>query len=212
MTCAGCAERAKSELPRDARGTFLRGLLFGSGGALAGLILYATFAIVTGWIIGFVSLAVGYIVGKAMMRGSRGVGGRRYQIAAAALTYAAVSVAAIPVAMSQWNKQNLSAPTEQTQPAKSTPAENEEKTGEEAATAPAEPGDQRSMGLGAALGILLLLGLASPFLELQDPVNGLIGLVILFVGIQIAWKLTAGTTTEILGPFRLGAAGEEPAG
>jgi hypothetical protein len=51
------------------------------------------------------------------------------------------------------------------------------------------------------LGALLVLGLASPFLELASPLHGLIGLVILFVGLQIAWKLTAGKKVDILGPF-----------
>jgi hypothetical protein len=45
------------------------------------------------------------------------------------------------------------------------------------------------------------LGLASPFLQLQDPIQGAIGLVILFVGIRIAWKLTAGRSVDIIGPF-----------
>jgi hypothetical protein len=53
----------------------------------------------------------------------------------------------------------------------------------------------------AALGVLALIGLASPFLELQDPVHGLIGLVILFVGVRIAWRLTAAKIPEISGPF-----------
>jgi hypothetical protein len=57
------------------------------------------------------------------------------------------------------------------------------------------------MNFGAALLGLALLGLASPLLELQNPVQGLIGLVILFVGIRIAWQLTAGAPTEIIGPF-----------
>jgi hypothetical protein len=46
-----------------------------------------------------------------------------------------------------------------------------------------------------------VLGLASPFLELQDPFHGIIGLVILLVGIRIAWQLTASPKIEILGPF-----------
>jgi len=45
------------------------------------------------------------------------------------------------------------------------------------------------------------MGLASPFLALQDPFHGFIGLVILFVGIRIAWKLAAGTETQVFGPF-----------
>jgi hypothetical protein len=49
---------------------------------------------------------------------------------------------------------------------------------------------------------LLFLGLASPFLALQDPFHGAIGLIILFVGIRIAWKLTAGPQLDIVGPFQ----------
>jgi hypothetical protein len=43
--------------------------------------------------LGYISLAVGYIVGKAIMKGTRGIGSRRYQIAAVALTHAAVVAA-----------------------------------------------------------------------------------------------------------------------
>jgi len=52
-----------------------------------------------------------------------------------------------------------------------------------------------------AVGVLALLGLASPFLELSDPAHGIIGLIILFVGIRIAWKITAGRPVNILGPI-----------
>ena len=42
----------------------------------------------------------------------------------------------------------------------------------------------------AALGTLMLLGLASPFLEFSgNPVGALIGLVILFVGMRFAWHV-----------------------
>jgi hypothetical protein len=51
--------------------------------------------------------------------------------------------------------------------------------------------------------MLVLIGLASPFLELQDPVHGMIGLVILFVGIRIAWQIARGTSIQILGPFKI---------
>ena len=57
------------------------------------------------------------------------------------------------------------------------------------------------MGAAKAVGILALLGLASPFLDLADPMHGLIGLIILFVGLRIAWKLTAGKPVEIIGPI-----------
>ena len=62
---------------------------------------------------------------------------------------------------------------------------------------PAKP----QTNLGAALAGLAVLGLASPLLELQDPFHGMIGLVILLVGIRIAWRLTASPAIDILGPF-----------
>src|SRR6202034_1966586 len=105
MACEACAEKAKSELPKDSHTAFSRGAPPGIGDAILGLAVYATFTIVTGIISRYVSLGVGYIVGKAIKMGSNGMSGRRYQIAAALLTYAAVSMAAIPIGVSQVVKQ-----------------------------------------------------------------------------------------------------------
>jgi hypothetical protein len=52
------------------------------GGKRVGLAHYVNFALITGLVIGWISLAVGYIVGKAMSLVSRGVGGHRYQAVA----------------------------------------------------------------------------------------------------------------------------------
>ena len=121
-------------------------------------------------------------------------GGRKYQIAAVALTYAAVSLAAVPIYISIYSKNRRSAPSTQVEQQPSADADQQQQQ-------PEKPGTQR-MGLGAALLQLTFIGLASPFLELAgDPFHGLIGLVILFVGIRIAWKIAAGTETQIYGPF-----------
>lgn len=53
--------------------------------------------------------------------------------------------------------------------------------------------------------MLAFIGLASPFLELANPMHGMIGLVILFVGIRIAWQIARGTLVQILGPFNRAA-------
>jgi hypothetical protein len=45
----------------------------------------------------------------------------------------------------------------------------------------------------------MLIGLASPCLELRDPTQGFIGLTILLVGIRIAWRITAGTSARFIG-------------
>lgn len=191
MACAACGERAQHELPKDSHGRFVRALIFGIGAAILGLILYATFEIATGLIIGYVSLAVGYIVGKGIKMGSRGAGGRKYQITAVILTYAAVSLAAVPVAIEQSMK--MHGPLHHVEGQQPADAGSDQQQPEQ----PSAP----QAGIGAFLLQLAFFGLASPFLELQSPVQGMIGLVILLVGIRIAWRLTAGTETQIFGPF-----------
>ena len=46
-------------------------------------------------------------------------------------------------------------------------------------------------------------GLASPIMELKDPLHGLLGAVILVVGLRIAWRMTAAEPLAIEGPFRV---------
>jgi hypothetical protein len=205
MACSPCAERLKGSVPKDSHAAFVRAMVFGAGAAIAGLALYAVFGIVTGLMIGYVSLAVGWLVGTAMMKGSGGLGGRRYQIAAVLFTYAAVSMAAIPIAIAESAKEKkaerrIEATSKTDQAQHQTPAQAATET---------EPAEQQSAsdgghrGMAAAFGYLALIGLASPFLELgSDPVHAFIGLVILIVGIRIAWRLTAGRPTPAIdGPF-----------
>jgi hypothetical protein len=197
IACSGCAANTRGELAKDTHAAYTRALLYGAGAAIAGMILYATFEIVTGIIIGYVSLAVGWMVGKAMMKGSNGVGGRRYQIAAVLLTYAAVSLAAVPVIIHYARKHQQQAQSQQ-QTLQDEQRQLESESGQTPPSRPLQPG----MNLGSALGKLALFGLASPFLELAgNPFAGLIGLVIRFVGIRIAVRLTAGRPAEVFGPF-----------
>jgi hypothetical protein len=192
MACPACTEQAALAVPQESHAAFVRALLFGAGAAIAGLALYATVEIITGWIIGYVSLAVGWMVGKAMMTGSRGQGGRRYQIAAVLLTYAAVSMAIIPVVMSHAVQQRKSSHQQQIEQPSSSDGQSQ----------PEQPRSKPRMNFFAALGRLAFIGLASPFLELQDGIHGLIALFILSIGIRIAWKMTAGTLAAgIIGPF-----------
>jgi hypothetical protein len=208
MLCQGCAERERSQIPQDSHGAFVRGIIFGTGGFVVGMVLYAGFTILTGIEIGFVSLAVGWLVGKAIMMGSRGAGGRRYQIAAVLLTYAAVSLAAIPIsiAIMAKNKTHTEQPVKTTQPAA-------QDSGQPGATGqnPGDSGTSRKessprRSVAGVLGLLALLGLASPFLGLTSGFSGVIGLVILLVGMQFAWKITAGVRVSIEGPFQASSA------
>ena len=75
---------------------FVHAVLYGAIAAVVGCIGYAAFTIITHIEIGYLAVGVGYIVGKAMLHATHGLGGRKYQITAAVLTYLAVSMAAIP--------------------------------------------------------------------------------------------------------------------
>lgn len=172
--CASCTQQMRAQMPVDAHPAFLKAIAFGIGAAVLGCVFYAGFTIFTNIYIGFVSLAVGWLIGKAMKRGSGGIGGKRYQIAAAVLTYVAVSMAEVPIRLHAG-------------------------------------GEDFSQLMNPGRFVEFLVnGLRSPFSELRSPFNGIIGLIILAVGINIAWKLTGGPKLEILGPFRPSSVGTLP--
>ena len=75
---------------------FTQAIIYGIGAAVVSSIAYAAFTIMTHIEIGYLAVGVGYVIGKAMLHATRGLGGRKYQISAAILTYLAVSIAAIP--------------------------------------------------------------------------------------------------------------------
>jgi hypothetical protein len=202
MACPCCAQRLHDEKARDTHGVFIRALFFGVGAAILGMILYATFAIVTGIVIGYASLAVGWMVGTAMMKGSAGVGGKRYQIAAVLLTYAAVSTAAIPIWIHYANERAQKQHT-QHQQLQDEQRRLEAENGQQSSLPPPKPAHPH-MGVGEWLVRVTLLGLASPFIELWSggpSFSWIIGVVILLVGMRIAARLTVGKPIEIYGPF-----------
>jgi hypothetical protein len=224
QACPSCVQREQVGQGNSAK-YFSRALVFGVGAAIVGMIGYAAFEMITGWIIGYVALGVGWLIGKAMMKGSKGFGGRKYQVTAALLTYAAVSLAAVPVMLSQISKQHKNAPQAQVQqtirnvpapadslvpgtdmPATPPTADSAEATptldaGNRNPPSPAPTAQKAKMGFGRAMGMLTLIGLASPFLELADPLHGIIGLFILLIGMRIAWKMTSRPALQIDGPF-----------
>ena len=187
--CPACTEKIRAQIPQDTHAAFMRALVLGIAGALVGLVLYVIFALSTGLVIGWASVAVGYIVGKAMHLGSRGVGGRRYQIVAVLLTYFAVSMSAVPIAILQSRQHQ--APTQSIE-------------------ATAQP--RAHVSYRKAIATLAWVGIASPILELQDPVNGLLGLIILFVGLRFAWQFTASRWAKVSGPYTVTATGATGSG
>jgi hypothetical protein len=196
MACSKCAGEAREGQPSDSHAAFARGLLLGVGAALLGLTLYATFTIVTNFYFGYIALGVGWLVAKAILKGSNGIGGLRYQIAAVLLTYAAISLAAVPIGVAGAIKHYKERVVQQKQASVSMDHSATDSTPTQAQDPPKVKINLGRFGLR-----LLMMGLASPFLELQDPFHGLIGLVILFVGLRIAFRLTESRPLDVDGPY-----------
>jgi len=189
--CATCREQlaAHAEIPRGA-GVIGKALLFGGGAAVLGALLYYAVIAITNFEIGLVAIAIGYMVGYAMRMATGGRGGRRFQIIAVILTYWAVGLAYVPLALGGAR-------------------EGQEKTqqsvtgGEGSREAAAAAGTRRVL-----LGVALLAGLTFvlPVLVIAGSLpGGLISAAIIAFGMQQAWRMTAAPRFEISGPYRVGA-------
>jgi len=130
--------------------------------------------------------------------GSEGIGGRRYQITAVVLTYMAVSLAVLPIIFWQAAKQRDAHAAANIE---SSASQQNAPNASNRLPADATPA-QAWLFFMKGIVILLGIGLASPFLALNDPFSGAIGLFILFIGMKIAWKMTAGQPIEIHGPYQ----------
>jgi hypothetical protein len=179
VICPSCAVKIQAGRQSQNPIPWVRLVIYGTGAALAGSILYAI-PLALGFQIGIVALVVGYMVGKAIRHGSYGVGGRPQQILAVVLTYFAISTSFFPAALITVAKHNIEAK-------------------HSAEIAPLlKPG----VFTAAAIPALVVFAIISPFLELRSsPVGGLISLFILFIGLQRAWALTAGHEILVTGPY-----------
>jgi hypothetical protein len=188
MACSNCGQQVRDGVPKDSHAAYTRAALFGLGAAVVGSILYGLITTSLNFTIGYFALGVGWMVGAAMKKGSNGMGGRRYQITAALLTYLAISAAGVPILIHEINK------------------DVDQKNQQLAAQAqPGEQVQQVHMNWSKVQGLLIEYAVASPFMELQEGVSGLIGLVILFVGLSIAWRMMAPRPLELDGPYSITA-------
>lgn len=94
--CAVCADQVRSGISTSSLGSLSGALLVGLTGAVAGMVLYYYVTEAMGWTIGYFSLFVGWIVGRAVDAGAKGIGSFRIQGLAALLTYIAIVLNPMP--------------------------------------------------------------------------------------------------------------------
>ena len=190
-TCKAMLETARHAA--NTWSTFGRSLVFGIGATIAGAVLYYGVIAITKLEIGLVAIAIGYMVGYSVRRGSRGWGGRRYQVLALLLTYYSVGLAYFPLAMQEGRKG-----TEQER--QSAAPDAKPKGVPDPAVKPT-----RSDAF-LAFGVLLLFCFALPVVAVVGSLpSGLITAFIIFIGMRQAWRMTAALPIEVTGPYRLGA-------
>jgi hypothetical protein len=206
--CATCAEvRVHARYLGDSGSKTIRALLWGSGAAILGSAAFAAVAFM-GARLAILSIGIGWLVGTAIKKGTEGHTSRKYQVMAVLLTYMAIATSYIPLVIVQMAK---------------TRAKNSAKAAAAAAT-PLKPGvtgtaiaplpdstpKPRPAGpAGLALGqaaasivTLAALAVALPLVvAFRTMPSGLITLLIIFFGLQQAWKQTAPDEALVLGPY-----------
>lgn len=192
--CCRCKAAIEAGQQRPPAHTLMRAGLYGAGAALGGSALFAIVTIVTGYELALISILIGFMVGKAVRTGSRGLGGRPQQILAVALTYFSITGGYVPVFIYHAVQKNQAA-------ASGKPASGNAP----APRAVTTTGQSPKLSFVAALGIIFAVALAAPFLSLSAGVSGILTLLIVFFGLQQAWRLTRRVELVITGPYSAAA-------
>lgn len=228
IICSACRNAYYNPTGSSAR-RVLRATAFGIVAAIGGSLLYFAVAAITGREFGLVAIVVGYMVGIAVRKGSRGRGGWPYQTLAIGLTYLAIVTSYVPLIAKEFQKNSTrsalrahSAPTPMadtiTISARGPEVGREidsasaahrnadsgfavSQAGTPSGTMSPFPARTKHLGPGTfLLGIGALLLLAA-VIPILAGFSNLIGLVIIGFAVYEAWKLNRRLT--ITGPFRL---------
>ena len=227
IVCASC--RIGLERPQGTRSRrALKAALFGTLAAIGGSLLYFAVAALTGREFLLVALAVGFLVGAAVRKGSGGRGGWAYQTLAMALTYLAIVSTYVPLVVKEFQKEGSKSSTQAHAtttvpmdtitisargPASAKPTADsssparptENATVMQAGTPrPAPRADSTRLGPGTVLlgiGAIVLLAAIVP---IAAGFSNLIGLLIIGIAVFEAWRLNRRVRLVIAGPYRVG--------
>ena len=206
--CRQCSETVarQATTPRD-MATLLRALGAGVVASVLGAALYFGVLAISGYEVGLVAIAIGYMVGYAVHVGARRRGGRRFQVLALALTYWAVGLAYSSLAVPQLiadRPTSASAPGSGAQAGEA--AQPAQPPTSEAAAAAVSAESVPVTGGGFVLALLYMLAFTFvlPVLVIAGSIpGGLISAAIIVFGMLQAWKMTAAPTVTVSGPYRI---------
>jgi hypothetical protein len=208
--CRACSDKVAyhAATPRE-WSTLVRAGIAGLIAAILGAVLYFAVIAISGFEVGLVSIAIGYMVGYGVRLGTRGRGGRRFQVLALVFTYWAIGLAYSTLAIKAMFDDRAKGGAASI----SGPQKSGADTAQPAAPA-TQPADARSdegpvTGGQLVLGLLRLLGFTfvMPILAIAGSMpGGLLSGAIMVFGMMQAWKMTAAPVVTVTGPYRIGAA------
>jgi hypothetical protein len=219
VACPTCRTLLDGERSRGGAGRFLSAAGLGLVAAVAGSALYYAVSALTGYEFGLIGIAVGFGVGIAVRKGSKGRGGWRYQTLAMVLTYLAIVSTYVPPLVKEIRRHDAAAAATEkpfaeppaggdaAAPADAAPADATPAAASAEAGAPAEP--PSAGGLLLALAMLGGIVLALPFLAGFENV---MGLAIIAFSLYEAWKLNRAQPFTVSGPLDARLRGASPDG
>ena len=95
--CSACLPQFRHLQSQGAGIGIGKSALAGIGVALAGAIVWRAVTALTGYELGILAAAIGWAVGRTVRWGSGGLGGRKFQILAVALTYFGITASYVPL-------------------------------------------------------------------------------------------------------------------
>jgi hypothetical protein len=220
IVCISCHTKLRAHLTGGSGSSrFAKAIGFGLLAAGAGSALYYAILALTGYEIGLVAIAVGFIVGRAVNRGSQGRGGRSYQLLAVGLTYFAIVTTYIPFIVKAVRENPPAAAVDSAAQTKApdtarvtgpgtaaaTPApEQQGAPSARPTTKSAEPRVKKITIGRALLGLVALLALAAATPILAGFQN-IVGMLIIGFALFEAWRQNQRLQLAVTGPYRVGA-------
>ncbi len=197
--CGACRSGIEATVAKATSAASLgRAAVRGGAVALACGAGYGVFVGVTHLQLALVTIAIAFVVAKVVRKASGGIGGRRFQVLAVALTYLASVMGYMPPIVKQMSEHRHAAHA-------TSPSDDGDAVSQGAPDAP--PTSQgvlrRAVVLAMGVSILIGLALAAPFLELTEAP---LGLLIVAFGLWEAWKLTKEVPVVFDGPYRIAPA------
>ena len=205
VVCSGCKTALAGTPAGSGASRMLRATVFGFGAAVVGAGIYYAILAATGYELGLVAILVGWLVGRAVHKGSYGAGGWAYQTLAVGLTYLAIVSTYVPFIFKSATEDDAKAKVAAAAPAADTAGATQvtDSVTVKPVAATIDSSTHRMTPGRFFLGLLALVAIAAvaPFLA---GVENILGLIIIGFALFQAWKMNRRVPLAINGPYAVG--------